>query len=135
MDNYREEIIEHYKHPQNYGTLPQADAHIRERNSSCGDIIEMDVKYDKAGDAKSTAAVDTKIQDVRFTSDGCSISRASASMLSEEIKGKTRADIAKMTPQDIFDMLGVHVGPGRVNCALLPLDAIKKIIKSDAKHE
>lgn len=119
MDNYREEIIEHYKHPQNYGHLEHADATIKERNSSCGDIIEMDVAYDSA----------QKIKDVRFTSDGCSISRASASMLTEEIKGMTKEDIAKLGSKDIFDLLGVNVGTTRAKCALLPLDAVKKLMK------
>ncbi|OGY81435.1 MAG: hypothetical protein A3F54_02040 [Candidatus Kerfeldbacteria bacterium RIFCSPHIGHO2_12_FULL_48_17] len=141
MDNYREEIIEHYKHPQNYGHLSHADATVHERNSSCGDVIDMEVAYEKGaalsaeGASTSTAAGAAKIQNVRFTSDGCSISRASASMLTEEVKGMSRADIAKLGPQDIFDMLGVNIGTTRAKCALLPLDAMKKLIKLPAKHE
>ena len=77
MDMYREIILDHFKHPRNFGTLPHATSTASAYNATCGDKIVMEI-----------AVADKKIKDVRFSGVGCAISQAAASMLTEYVKGK-----------------------------------------------
>ncbi|EMA66486.1 SUF system FeS assembly protein, NifU family [Halorubrum aidingense JCM 13560] len=109
-DMYRQQILDHYKNPRNYGELEDPDfTHIGE-NPSCGDTIRMEVALD---DAEET------IEAVRFTGDGCAISMASASMLSERLHGMAVDDLDALDTDDITEMLGVDISPMRVKCAVL----------------
>ncbi len=109
-DMYRQQILDHYKNPRNYGELEDPTfTHIGE-NPMCGDEIRIDVKL---ADDEET------IQQVAFTGDGCAISQASASMLSSDLQGKTIAELQEMDRDDIIDMLGVDISPMRVKCAVL----------------
>jgi len=109
-DMYRQQILDHYKNPRNYGEIEDATfTHVGE-NPMCGDTIEMDVVLD---DDEET------IEHVAFRGDGCAISQASASMLSEELKGMSIENLQKMDRDDIIDMLGVDISPMRVKCAVL----------------
>lgn len=109
-DLYRQYILEHYREPRNHGRLEQPDVHVAETNPLCGDRIEMDLRLD--GD---------RVAEVRFDGRGCAISQASASMLTEKIEGATLDDLRALRPNDIFEMLGVEIGPARQRCALLSL--------------
>jgi nitrogen fixation NifU-like protein len=113
-DIYKETILEHYRHPKNYGELPEANAEARESNVLCGDIIEMQVRI-----------IADRIDDVRFRGEGCAISLASASMLTEISKGKTTAEIRKLGKKDVIQLLGTDPGPARIECAILPLKVLK----------
>jgi len=109
-DMYRQQILDHYKNPRNYGELEDATfTHIGE-NPMCGDEIRIDVRL---ADDEET------IDRVAFTGDGCAISQASASMLSTELEGETIEDLLAMDRDDIIDMLGVDISPMRVKCAVL----------------
>ena len=109
-DMYRQQILDHYKNPRNYGELEEPDfTHVGE-NPSCGDTIRMDVDLDEAGET---------IEAVRFTGDGCAISMASASMLSERLHGMAVAELHEMDTDDVTEMLGVDISPMRVKCAVL----------------
>ena len=109
-DMYRQQILDHYKNPRNYGEIEEATfSHVGE-NPMCGDTIEMDVVLD---DDEET------IQAVAFQGDGCAISQASASMLSERLEGMTIAELEELDRDDIIDMLGVDISPMRVKCAVL----------------
>jgi len=109
-DMYRQQILDHYKNPRNYGEIEEATfTHVGE-NPMCGDTIEMDVVLD---DDEET------IEHVAFRGDGCAISQASASMLSEELKGMSIEELQEMDRDDIIDMLGVDISPMRVKCAVL----------------
>ena len=109
-DMYRQQILDHYKNPRNYGKLEDPTfTHIGE-NPMCGDEIRMDVKLD---DDEET------IEQVAFSGDGCAISQASASMLSKELRGKTVDELLEMDRDDVIDMLGVDISPMRVKCAVL----------------
>ena len=109
-DMYRQQILDHYKNPRNYGELEEATfTHVGE-NPMCGDTIEMDVVLDD--DEKH-------IERVAFRGDGCAISQASASMLSEQLTGMNVDDLQEMDRDDIIDMLGVDISPMRVKCAVL----------------
>ncbi|WP_436911467.1 Fe-S cluster assembly sulfur transfer protein SufU [Halosimplex marinum] len=109
-DMYRQQILDHYKNPRNYGELEEATfTHVGE-NPMCGDTIEMDVVLDDD---------DETIERVAFRGDGCAISQASASMLSEQLAGTTVEELQEMDRDDVIDMLGVDISPMRVKCAVL----------------
>lgn len=113
---YREEIIDHSKNPRNFGKLSKPDIKYKENNPLCGDEIEMQLKFDSQGVVKQVA----------FWGEGCSISKAAASMLTEKIKGKSLAELKKLSGQDVLNLLGVKLGPARLKCAFLALEALKK---------
>ncbi|MFB6127333.1 MAG: Fe-S cluster assembly sulfur transfer protein SufU [Halolamina sp.] len=109
-DMYRQQILDHYKNPRNYGELDDPDiSHVGE-NPSCGDTIQVDVQL---------AEDDDTIDYVSFTGDGCAISMASASMLSERLQGMTLEELAALDTDDITEMLGVDISPMRIKCAVL----------------
>lgn len=116
-DLYRELIIDHYQHPHNHGTIDHADISYEDTNPLCGDKVRIDMKVR-----------DGIVEDVKFSGKGCAISQASASMLTDEIKGKSLDEVRKLDKQAIFDLIGIPLGPSRVKCALLPL----KVVKSGA---
>lgn len=113
-DLYREVILDHYQHPHNHGTLPEPDITFEDSNPLCGDKIRVDLKVK-----------DDVVQQVRFSGKGCAISQASASMLTDELIGKSLDEIKKIDKQFIFDMLGIPLSPTRVKCALLSLKVVK----------
>jgi nitrogen fixation NifU-like protein len=109
-DLYRQQILDHYKNPRNYGELDDATFSHAGENPMCGDTIEMDVVLDET---------ETVIEAVAFRGDGCAISQASASMLSEELVGMEIEKLRAMDRDDITEMLGVDISPMRVKCAVL----------------
>jgi len=113
-DLYRDNIIDHYQNPRNYGTLEHPDISYEDSNPVCGDEIRMDLKIQ-----------DGRVIDARFNGHGCSISQASASMLTEEIIGKTLEEVKQIDKQYLLDMLGIPLGPVRLKCALLSLKVLK----------
>ncbi len=114
-DLYRDEILEHYREPHNFGTLDAPDASYEGHNPLCGDRITMMLLVDGDG----------AVSDVAFSGRGCAISQASASMLTDEIKGRSVSEIEDMTNQDILDLLGIEISPARLKCALLSLDTLQ----------
>ena len=114
---YRENILDHYKNPRNFGEMDRPDAELKESNPLCGDEIKIQVKI-----------MEGKVADFKFTGKGCAISMASASMLSEVVKGMDVEEIKKMTNNDVVRMLSIPIGPVRIKCATLPLIALKKVI-------
>jgi len=115
-DFYREEILEHYTHPHHYGMLEDADISHEESNPLCGDQIRFDIQLEEDG---------RTVKDVRFSAVGCAISKASASMLSDMLIGRTLDEIRAMTKEDVLDELGIDLGPVRLKCAMLPLKVVK----------
>jgi nitrogen fixation NifU-like protein len=119
-DLYREQLLDHYHNPENFGVLDNADVDIEMDNPTCGDMIHLTARLDGAG----------RVAEVMFEGQGCVISMASASMFTEHVKGKTLEEIAAMGLTDIQDMMGgVKLSMGRVKCALLPLNAMKQGLK------
>lgn len=114
MNIYQEELLDHYENPSNYGTLPNPDISHEEDNPLCGDKIRIDLIVE-----------DDIIKEVRFSGHGCTISLAAASMLTEEIVGKSLTEVKKLSRDDILDMIGIPLGPVRVKCALLALKVLK----------
>lgn len=109
-DMYRQQILDHYKNPRNYGELEDPTfTHVGE-NPMCGDTIEIDVKLDDD---------DQEIENLAFRGDGCAISQAAASMLTEMLAGKTVEELDEMDRDDMVETLGVDISPMRVKCAIL----------------
>jgi len=113
-DIYRQNILDHYQSPRNFGTLEHPDISAEDSNPLCGDVIRIDLKIQ-----------DGKVADVRFTGKGCSISRAAASMLTEEIRGKSLEEVKRIGKDEVLEMLGIELGPVRLKCALLALKTLK----------
>ena len=113
-DLYREEILEHYRHPRHRGVLAHPDVAYEDANPLCGDRIRMEVTIR-----------DDRIADVAFSGDGCAISQAAASMLCERIVGRPVAEVRALGREDVLEMLGIELGPVRLKCALLGLKTLK----------
>ena len=114
-DLYREYILEHYRNPQNYGTMTDATFEAEGQNPLCGDELHVQVAVDDAD----------RITQVRFTGQGCALSQAAMSILSDEIIGKTLEEVARMGREDVVELLGIELTPVRLKCALLGLVVVK----------
>jgi nitrogen fixation protein NifU and related proteins len=121
LDLYREIILDHYKHPRNFGSLDNPDSQFEAQNASCGDKIRMEIIINVKSDRKI-------IKDVRFSGVGCAISIASASMLTEKVKGMEISEIKKITADEIQDWLGTKLTPSRIKCATLPLEVLTQLL-------
>jgi nitrogen fixation protein NifU and related proteins len=107
---YREYIIDHYKNPRNFGELEDRDAEFFDRNPLCGDELGVHIRLE--GD---------RVAEIRFHGQGCAISQATASIISEELKGKTVPEIAKLDRHFVADEIGIELSPTRLKCGLLGL--------------
>ncbi len=114
---YRENILDHYKHPRNFGVTEGASATHKEINHACGDEIRVFVHINN-----------NKITDITFTGKGCAISIASASMLTQHIKGKTIEDARAMKDEDMMRLLGIQLGIVRKKCGTLALKILHKCV-------
>lgn len=123
MDLYRAAILDHYKHPRNFGHLDDPDSRSEESNVSCGDKIYIEAKF-KVSRSKSKVIV----EDIRFSGEGCAINIASASMLTEKVKQIPIEDVMRLGLGDVQKLLGTTLTPSRVKCGLLPLEAIQKAV-------
>jgi nitrogen fixation NifU-like protein len=115
MNIYAEEIIAQYEKPHNKGKIANPTTSFHEYNPTCGDDITVYMTI-KEG----------KVNDIKFDGSGCAISVASASMLTDEIKGKSVAEVEKLGVHDLIDLIGIDPGPARLKCATISLKAAKK---------
>jgi len=111
---YREAILDHYKHPRRKGHLENPDIQHHDHNPFCGDEITIQLKV-----------ADGVVVDAAFEGRGCAISQATASMLMEEIVGKSLEELKQLDKEYILEMLGIEIGPVRLKCALLSLKVLK----------
>ena len=117
-DFYRDMILDYYRHPRNYGSIDDAEIKVHESNPLCGDDIELYIKLNR----------DREIEDIKFQGKGCAISIASASLMTELLKGKKLDELLSFTKKDLLDALGIEtleLNPVRIKCALLPYKALK----------
>jgi nitrogen fixation NifU-like protein len=117
-DLYRDEILEHYRNPHNFGTLDEPTLVKEGSNPLCGDRITLML----------TINADGTVEDVAFTGRGCAISQASASMLTDEIKGKPLTEVVTTNRQDVLDNLGIEISPARMKCAMLSLETLRSAV-------
>lgn len=113
-DFYRDYILDHYRNPRNFGSLERVDVEAEDLNPLCGDQIRMQLKLD-----------DGVVSEVRFSGRGCAISQASASMLTERVKGMKLADVAKLSKDVVLENVGIGISPTRMKCAMLGLRVLK----------
>jgi nitrogen fixation NifU-like protein len=116
-DLYRDYILEHYRRPHNFGQLEGATTSQEGANPLCGDRITMQLRV-RGG----------VIDGVGFTGRGCAISQASASLLTDEIKGKGLDKAGAMTSGDVLDLLGIEISPARLKCAMLSHDSLQHVL-------
>ena len=121
MDNlYRDFILEHYRNPHNKGFLDPHDLHFADSNPTCGDEMSMTLRLDEGRQA---------IADVAFDGRGCAISQASASIMTDGLRGQTLDQVRAMNPKDLLDELGVPIGPARLKCALLAYKVLQGTVR------
>ena len=110
----REQILDHARHPRHHGTIEQADASAEGQNPLCGDELQIDMKID-----------DGVISDIRFHGQGCTISQAATSLLTEVVVGKRVEEAAALQKEDVTGLIGIPLSPVRLKCALLGLGVLK----------
>jgi nitrogen fixation protein NifU and related proteins len=118
-DLYRENILDHYKHPHNWSPpapdIENPDLEFHDLNPLCGDELTVRLALDE----------DNRIADVRFSGHGCAISQAAASMASDEVKGMAVDDVLKLDREFVLELLGIDISATRLKCALLSLKVLK----------
>ena len=115
-DMYRENILDHYKNPRNYGSMEEPDATAKGQNPLCGDEVTISLKFADDGET---------IEDIRFEGRGCAISQAATSMLTDIVKGKTAAQVAALPKEELQEEIGIQLTPIRLKCAILGLGVLK----------
>lgn len=116
---YREIILEHWQNPQNYGVIKNPDFDKSENNPLCGDKIRLTGKIK-----------DGKLVQIAFSGEGCAISKASASLFTEEIKGNDIDKIKNINEYEVLKLLGIELTPARIKCALLIYKTLQKSLKA-----
>ena len=114
-DLYREEILQHYKRPHNWGPMDAPDLEAEDHNPLCGDQLKVMLKVDD----------EQRVEEIRFEGHGCAISQASASMASDEIVGMPVSELLKLDRSFVLDLLGIDISATRMKCALLSLKVLK----------
>ncbi len=114
---YSPEILDHYRNPRNSGTLDPNDASGEDINALCGDLVRIDLRLNG-----------NTISDIRFSGQGCAISLAAASLLTERVRGCPVNDVDTITDNDLLEMLHVPVSASRRECALLGLRVLRHCI-------
>lgn len=115
---YQENILDHYKHPRNSGSIDHAQFHAHATNPLCGDELDFYLNFDNKGE----------VSEVKFTGRGCTISQASASLLTEKLMGMKKQEVLHLKNRDMVAMLGVEIVPARLKCATLSLETVQKAI-------
>jgi nitrogen fixation NifU-like protein len=113
---YREVILDHYKNPRSYGLLEDADARAEGQNPLCGDEVTVSIRFAADGET---------IEQVGFEGQGCAISQAATSMLTELVTGRTANEVAALPKEDLLDEIGFPLSPIRMKCAILGLGVLK----------
>ena len=114
-DLYREYILEHYKRPHHFGELDSPDLEFHDTNPLCGDELRVQLKVSDDG----------RVEDVAFSGQGCAISQASASMVSDEIIGMPVDELLRLDKTFVLELLGIDISATRMKCALLSLKVLK----------
>lgn len=112
---YREQILEHYKRPHNFGRLAKPDLEFEDTNPFCGDEQHVTIRLDE----------EDKVAEVAFEGQGCAISTAATSLLTDELVGKSRQELLRLPKELVLDLLGIEISATRMKCAMLGLKVVK----------
>ena len=127
--DYKDEIIDHYKNPRNFGEMEGADVTINEANASCGDVVQIQIRTLGNKNSRTQDKEDLVIKEMKWRGVGCAISTAAASMLSEKVVGMNKKDLEKLGETGIIKMLGGEINPGRMKCAMLAYRGLLRIFE------
>lgn len=116
-DIYMDFILENYKNPKNYGKIENPTSSSRCSNPLCGDELEIYL-----------LVKNNILMDIKFTGKGCAIGQASASILTEMVKGKDIEYVRNLRQRDLLDALGVEISPARLKCALLSYNTLMEAL-------
>jgi nitrogen fixation NifU-like protein len=112
---YREQILEHYKRPHNFGRVENPDLEFEDNNPFCGDEQHVTIRLDG----------EDRVTEVAFEGQGCAISTAATSLLTDELVGKTREELLRLPKEFVLDLLGIEISATRMKCAMLGLKVVK----------
>jgi nitrogen fixation NifU-like protein len=112
---YRDQILEHYKRPHNFGRLVDADLEFEDTNPFCGDEQHLMIRLDQQG----------RVAEVAFEGSGCAISTAATSLLTDELIGKSRQELLRLPKEFVLELLGIEISATRMKCAMLGLKVLK----------
>jgi nitrogen fixation NifU-like protein len=115
---YSDTLLDHFRNPRNYGSLPSPDTAYEEFNPLCGDRIRIELRIS-----------DNRVAEAGFVGDGCAICIAAASLLTELVHGVEIAPGALISDEELLASLKSDVKPSRMKCALLPLEALRSCVK------
>jgi nitrogen fixation NifU-like protein len=114
-DLYRDQILEHYKRPHNFGRIEEPDLEFEDTNPFCGDEQHVTIRLDDGG----------KVAEIAFEGQGCAISTAATSLLTDELVGRTREELLALPKEEVLDLLGIEISATRMKCAMLGLKVVK----------
>jgi len=120
---YRENLLDHYKNPRNFGHLENYDFKHKADNPLCGDEVELEVKF-------NTQSGEEVVQEIKFSGHGCAISQAAASMMTEFLNGKNLEEVKVFSREDMLSLLRAEITPMRLKCALLGWNVLRKILET-----
>lgn len=112
---YREQILEHYKRPHNFGAIEDPDLEFEDTNPFCGDEQHVTIRLDGKD----------RVAEIKFDGTGCAISTAATSLLTDELVGKTREELIHLPKEQVLELLGISISATRMKCAMLGLKVIK----------
>ena len=112
---YSDILLDHFRHPRNYGSLDAPDVSNEQFNPLCGDRIRLELKFEQS-----------RVNETRFKGDGCAISTAAASLLTELVLGKDIEELTNLPDAQLISALESNIQPARLQCALLPLLALRE---------
>jgi len=116
---YQQVILDHNKNPRNFRELSNATSRVEGYNPLCGDRITLELKVEQS-----------RVSEARFKGDGCAISTAAASLLTELVRGKNLEELTNVPDEQLISALESNIQPARLQCALLPLQALREGLKS-----
>jgi nitrogen fixation NifU-like protein len=112
---YRDQILEHYKRPHNFGRLEDPDLEFEDNNPLCGDEQHVTIRLDGAG----------RVEEIAFDGKGCAISTAATSLLTDELAGMSREEVLRLPKEFVLELLGIDISATRMKCAMLGLKVVK----------
>lgn len=119
-----EYLLDHYQNPRNYGALPDADVHLEGGHPGCSDVVTIYLKLR-----------DGRVQDISFEGQGCTISQAATSILTEHVKGMPLDEVRQVSHEFLTDELGEEVLQTRPRCATLGLDTLRATLEEYRRQQ